>query len=102
VCASVGCAFAQDDEKIFIQLARVHPAVAHIYIVINSYSGQVPPRDHCRATRRAGPHRTAPQPTPAERAITRTLTLSLTRALTLTATLTATLTLRMPLRSLTM
>ena len=29
-----------DDEKIFIQLGRVHPAVAHIFIMINSYSGQ--------------------------------------------------------------
>jgi len=29
-----------DDEKIFIKLGRVHPAVAYIGIVINSYSGQ--------------------------------------------------------------
>ena len=29
-----------DDEKIFIQLGRVHPAVAHIFVMINSYSGQ--------------------------------------------------------------
>jgi len=29
-----------DDEKIVIDLRRVHPAVAHIFFVINSYSGQ--------------------------------------------------------------
>ena len=29
-----------DDEKIFLQLANVHPAVRYIGFVINSYSGQ--------------------------------------------------------------
>jgi len=29
-----------DDEKIFLQLGRVHPAVAYIGFVINSYSGE--------------------------------------------------------------
>ncbi|KAL1512166.1 hypothetical protein AB1Y20_005432 [Prymnesium parvum] len=29
-----------DDEKIFLELAKVHPAVAYIGLVINSYSGQ--------------------------------------------------------------
>jgi len=29
-----------DDEQIFIRLGAVHPAVAHIFFVINSYSGQ--------------------------------------------------------------
>jgi len=29
-----------DDEKIFLELGRVHPAVAYIGFVINSYSGQ--------------------------------------------------------------
>ena len=29
-----------DDEKVFLHLDRVHPAVAHLFFVINSYSGQ--------------------------------------------------------------